>query len=413
MKERMIFLGLAVAVLVSCGRFADKEILFDNAVYLDVAMTDAVQNLTVKKTLASVERVVMASLAYPAEKEVVVSIAVEPSLAEHYNSLHGTSYPALDASHYALSSQTVTISAGKTLSDAVTLTISGLEELEIDATYIVPLTIVSSDIAPLEASSTAYYVLKRSSAITSAASLIDNWITFPTLDKAGPHSDIFNGLDALTYETFIRVDNFTAHKDISTIMGVEQYCLLRIGDASFPRQQLQFDGSGVGFGKFPAKDDAKILQAGIWYHVAATYDRISGEVCIYVNGSLQSRSLGQIGAEPMNLAMRAMYDGDNVEYATFYNAYQFFVGKSYDDTRQLCGDVAEVRVWSVARTQEQIWANMYEVDPASDGLIGYWKCNEDTGNILKDATGNGNDGVAAFDMIWPDDIEIPFYNKTE
>ena len=75
--------------------------------------------------------------------------------------------------------------------------------------------------------------------------------------------------------------------------------------------------------------------------------------------------------------------------------------------------MAEVRVWSVARTPQQIWDNMYEVDPQSEGLIGYWKCNEDVGNILIDATGNGNDGVAAFNMVWPNDIEIPFYNKNE
>lgn len=413
MKARVFITGLLITTFISCGRFAEQESYFDNAVYLDVAAVKADQNLTVKKTLTELECKVVVTLAYPSDDDIKVSLAVDPYLVEDYNALHGTSYPALTADHYALSTESVVIDAGRTMSEEISLKISGLESLEIDATYIVPLTIVSSDIRLLKASSTAWYVLKRSSAITSAASLRNNWITFPTLDKAGPHSDLYNGLDALTYEAFIKMDNFTAHKDISTVMGVEQYCLLRIGDASFPRQQLQFDGSGVGFEKFPVKDESKILSAGVWYHVAATYNRLSGEVCIFVNGKLQSRTMGLVSPNPINLAMRAMYDGDNTKYATLSNAYQFFVGKSYDDTRQLYGDVAEVRVWSVARTPQQIWDNMYEVDPQSEGLIGYWKCNEDVGNILIDATGNGNDGVAAFSMVWPNDIEIPFYNKNE
>lgn len=213
-------------------------------------------------------------------------------------------------------------------------------------------------------------------------------------------------------------------------MGVEQYLLLRIGDTNFERQQLQFDGSGAGskFGKFPERDATKNLSAGQWYHVACTYDQATRRVCVYVNGELQSEGT-EIGLTSMsedtriNLAMRALYDfylknpteDNKKKYGSYGDAYQFFIGRSYDDYRPLNGKIAEARVWSVARTQQQIWENMYEItDPASDPtLLGYWKFNEGAGNTVKDYSMYGNDGEAEIDIVWPDGIEIPKINETE
>ena len=90
-----------------------------------------------------------------------------------------------------------------------------------------------------------------------------------------------------------------------------------------------------------------------------------------------------------------------------------FIGRSYDDYRPLNGKIAEARVWSVARTLEQIWENMYEIEnPENDStLLGYWKFNEGSGNTVKDYSMYGNDGVAKYDIIWPQGIEIPKLNE--
>ena len=144
----------------------------------------------------------------------------------------------------------------------------------------------------MEGSAVAYYLVKRSSAITTAAQLTDNWISFPKLDQPGELADVYNNLTALTYEALIYIDKFDTENsfgecNISTVMGVEQYLLLRIGDANFERQCLQFDGSGNGsqFGKVPSKSDAtKRLEAGQWYHVACTYDQATRIARIYLNG---------------------------------------------------------------------------------------------------------------------------------
>lgn len=425
-------LSFAVAFISCKDDEYDNKSPFDNVVYLDVAENSDTQITTFKKTLTELKKEFSVVLSYPASQDVRVNVEVEPSLIDVYNARHNTSWRMLDSRYYTLSADKITIPAGKTISDQLNLELKDLdgstggEELPIDETYLVPITIshVEGGVSTLRSSATAYYLVKRSSAITSAASLRDNWINFPTLDKASEGSMLFNNLTAVTYEAIIRVDDFSKYSEISTIMGVENYLLLRIGDASFPRQQLQFDGSGdsaqtPGFGKFPKKDEAKLLNAGEWYHIAATYSYATREVCLYVNGKLQSKGsdLGNAASTPFNLAGRAFYDlylqdpETYKDYKDWGNFRQFFLGKSYDDSRQLNGDITEVRVWNVARNEQEIWDNMYDVDPQTPGLIGYWKFDEGAGNVIKDWTGNGNDAVAEKDLEWPEGIEVPQLNK--
>ena len=434
MKGCKLYFAIALVSMiaaVSCDSFDENKREFPNAVYLDIAKTSEVQTTVFKKSLQTLDRQLHIEMAYPASEDVTVTVSADPSLVETYNAIYKTAWKALDATYYDFPSQTLTVPAGKTLSETLTLNLKnlmgdqqqGIEELNIDETFILPITITQASMSVLNASSTAYYVVKRSSAITSAASLRDNWITLPKLDEWGPLAERYSNLNAITFEAFIYVYDFSKHNEISTIMGIEDYLLLRIGDSNFERQQLQFDGSGVGFGKFPKKDDLKLLNAGEWYHVAATYDEDTRIVRIIVNGKIQSEGteMGATTPELINLAKRAYYNlyeqyPDNEEYkkasAGWGDARQLFIGKSYDDTRQLNGEVAEVRIWSVARTPEQIRENMYDIaDPENEPtLLGYWKFDEGEGNIIYDRTGHGNDAVAAFDLEWPEGIEIPQIN---
>lgn len=439
---------IASAAFCSCQSYNADDHKFGNVVYLDVAETTDVQTATIKNTLDELDRTFSATLAYPSGGDVTVSIAVDPSLVDTYNARHNTSWPMLDAKYYSLSDERVTIPAGKTASDAVTLHLQELlgegedqtGALTLDATYLLPVTITNASVPTLDSSSTVWYVIKRSSNITTAAQLTDNWINFPTLDKDTEQAMALNNLTAVTYEALIYIDKFATSAlnsagvanpvSISTIMGVEDYLLLRIGDTNFERQQLQLDGSGSGsaFGKFPGRDAGKILNEGVWYHIACTYDQATRTVRIFVNGELQSegKDMGLASMSDdtrINLAMRAFYDRylnnptpENEEkYGGWADARQFFISYSYDAYRPLNGKIAEARVWSVARTQEQIWENMYEIaDPESDPtLVGYWKFNEGAGNTIKDYSRYHNDGEAEYDLVWPDGVEIPKINETE
>ena len=444
MKRYIITLFVLLGALTACERYDADDHKFGNVVYLNVSQTSPVQLATFSNNRATYDCTLQAALTYPAGQDVRVSLEVDPSLVAAYNARYGTAWPMLDEKYYTLSAAETTIAAGRTVSDVVTLQLRGLmgegEEqtgaLPQDETYLVPVRISGATMDVLRGSDVAYYVVKRSSAITVAAQLGEgNWINFPTLDKYGTNSSAWNGLTAMTYEALIYIDQFATTDaeglpvNISSVLGVEQYLLLRIGDTNFERQQLQFDGSGSGsqFGKFPGKDATKNLEAGRWYHVACTYDQTTQTVRIYVDGQLQSEESGvgiatQSEDNRINLAMRALYDyylnnpteDNEKKYGGFVDAYQFFIGKSYDEKRPLNGKIAEARVWSVARTPEQIWENMYNVEnPADDPtLLGYWKFNEGAGNTVKDYSMYGNDGVAEIDITWPSGIEIPKINET-
>ena len=428
MRNFNFIIRIAVlALLVSCNRFEPVDHVFDNCAYLDVSATSQTQAATFGNRVGSLEKHLCVALSYPSDKDVKATISMDASLTDAFNHRYGTDYQLLPDAYLDFSPVSVTIEAGKVNSEKVSIGFKNLMgqgedqtgAMEIDKTYLLPVRLSSEDISTMDGSSVAYYLVKRSSAITVAAQLTDNWIEFPLMDTPGEVADAYNGLTALTYEALVNVDRFDLdNKDgvcnISTVMGVEQYLLLRIGDANFERQCLQFDGSGNGsqFGKLPSKSDpAKKLYSGSWYHVACTYDQNERVARIYVNGKLidevkEAGVAGPTADNKITLAMRAL---------GMPEAYQFFIGKSYNDFRPLQGKIAEARVWRVARTGDEIWKNMYRIENPKDqkDLIGYWKFNDGEGNVVKDYSWVGNHGKAVGDIIWPDGIEIHEINKEE
>lgn len=428
MRNFNFIIRIAVlALLVSCNRFEPVDHVFDNCAYLDVSATSQTQAATFGNRVSSLEKHLCVALSYPSDKDVKATISVDASLTDAFNHRYGTDYQLLPDAYLDFSPVSVTIEAGKVNSEKVSIGFKNLMgqgedqtgAMEMDKTYLLPVRLSSEDISTMDGSSVAYYLVKRSSAITVAAQLTDNWIEFPLMDTPGEVADAYNGLTALTYEALVNVDRFDLdNKDgvcnISTVMGVEQYLLLRIGDANFERQCLQFDGSGNGsqFGKLPSKSDpAKKLYSGSWYHVACTYDQNERVARIYVNAKLidevkEAGVAGPTADNKITLAMRAL---------GMPEAYQFFIGKSYNDFRPLQGKIAEARVWRVARTGVEIWKNMYRIENPKDqkDLIGYWKFNDGEGNVVKDYSWVGNHGKAVGDIIWPDGIEIHEINKEE
>lgn len=428
MRNFNFIIRIAVlALLVSCNRFEPVDHVFDNCAYLDVSATSQTQAATFGNRVGSLEKHLCVALSYPSDKDVKATISVDASLTDAFNHRYGTDYQLLPEAYLDFSPVSVTIEAGKVNSEKVSIGFKNLMgqgedqtgAMEIDKTYLLPVRLSSEDISTMDGSSVAYYLVKRSSAITVAAQLTDNWIEFPLMDTPGEVADAYNGLTALTYEALVNVDRFDLNNkdgvcNISTVMGVEQYLLLRIGDANFERQCLQFDGSGNGsqFGKLPSKSDpAKKLYSGSWYHVACTYDQNERVARIYVNGKLigevkEAGVAGPTADNKITLAMRAL---------GMPEAYQFFIGKSYNDFRPLQGKIAEARVWRVARTGDEIWKNMYRIENSKDqkDLIGYWKFNDGEGNVVKDYSWVGNHGKAVGDIIWPDGIEIHEINKEE
>lgn len=395
---------LFLSVTACDNKDYSKDSPFDNTVYIDAAKVKDVANFTFNNLKETGQQELSAELAYPAEQDIDVNFQADPSLINNYNARLGSNYAMLDAKYYKFSTQHVVIPKGDINSEVVTIDFSDLTNLDIDTNFLLPVTIqqASGGMGVLEGSKTICYIVRRSSAITTAVSLSNNFFEVPGFDKDSPTADVVNGLTQLTFEAIIRVNRFDPKNEISTIMGIEQYCLFRLGDSGFPKQQLQFAANEI---KFPKADEGKLLQPGEWYHVAVTFDTEAKTAAIYVDGKMQSTIEDYGTGEAINLGKQ-----------TKGKDFMFKIGHSYgepdDMTRQLDGEICEVRIWNVVRSQEEIYKNMYDVDPKSEGLKAYWKFNEGKGNnIAKDFTGNGNDAVAYSNAVWPDGIEVTQKNK--
>lgn len=331
----------------------------------------------------------------------------------------------------------MTIRAGKINSAPLHIYFENLTELEIDKAYLCPVSLNSAQgVGLLDGSTTYWYIVKRSSAITTAVDLRYCYVEVPGFyvpkwgtEPAGNAAHL-NNLKAVTFEIIIRISNFDeANTDISSLMGIEQYFCFRAGDAGFPRQQLQIQTPA---GKFPEANKAKLLKENEWYHLALTYDIATKTIIFYVNGKEQSRSTNYGNSEfsEIKLANRKQEsfpgasDGD----------WLFYIGRSYNDRwlidRQLNGNVCEARIWDVARTQQEIWKNMYDIeDPENEAhLAAYWKFNEGSSNDIKDYSKYHNDAHIVrywkdfnskeeYDVkneeLWPSGIEVPQVNRED
>jgi hypothetical protein len=112
-----------------------------------------------------------------------------------------------------------------------------------------------------------------------------------------------------------------------------------------------------------------------WYHVCGVWQN-SGLLKIYVNGIL---------CHVASIPALNLYDPGN--------SYQASIGCYNRNGAFVAGRLDEMRVWSVARTTQEIREMMHLTIPdGTTGLLGYWQFNENSGSETKDHGGN-HDGL--------------------
>jgi hypothetical protein len=134
----------------------------------------------------------------------------------------------------------------------------------------------------------------------------------------------------------------------------------------------------VGFnmsidGVWQEANSDEILGLNTWYHIAGVYD--GSTMKLYLNGGLITTTDVSGTFSPSTGGL--MNIGEN----------PFWTGRYFQ------GILDEVRIWDVARTENQILESMaVELVGDEPGLAAYYNFNEGAGNMAADATANANDG---------------------
>lgn len=378
-KLYSLVLLLACLVLTSC----EDDENFDNKLYFNVSSKTG--SVLFKSTSTNAQRTLQVALAKQENRDVEVAFKVAPELVSTYNKAYYDNAIILPDENYELAVKSVVIPAGSVTSKELPINFKNLNKLDKEKTYVLPVSIASDNVAILESSRNYYFVFKGAALINVVADMEENNLHIDSWVKP----EVVNDLSQLTMEALVRVRNYD--RLISTVMGIEGYFLIRLGDAGFPSNQIQIATSS---GNFPSADANKGLPTNKWVHIALTYNSNTGSLKVYVDGKLQSEGVKQLGKISLGINGR---DG-------------FYIGRSYEDSRFLAGEISECRIWNVERTQEQIANNPYEVDPTSAGLVAYWKCNEGGGSEIKDYTVNGNNLVAKKAIKWTP-VSLPATSK--
>jgi hypothetical protein len=175
-----------------------------------------------------------------------------------------------------------------------------------------------------------------------------------------------NALDlttTYTLEAWIKPNGFNSMAGIISKYqsdGANGYFIRLSNDA--PYTGIRFDEHETASG---------ILSAGNWYHIAAVNN--NGTRTLFVNGS------------PVSIS------GEG--YTTNSNSDPVAIGVDYM-SRYFNGVIDEVRIWNVARTQQQIQDNMnLPFTSAQSGLVGYWQLNAGTGTVAHGHGSSAGDGT--------------------
>lgn len=434
MKIRNCILWAAAVALTAAGcksdDYGDGTSPLGNAAFIDAAEVTPEAPVVIKKDLETLTREFSVKLVAPAPADAEIAFAVDEDAVAAYNRRHGTDYTLLPKTYYEMKASTVHIAAGKVLSDPVAVSFKGLMEMEMDKTYLLPVSLGATPggIGLVKGSETVWFVVKRSSAITTAADLTSCYMWVPSYETPDGWSAL-EGFKELTFECLVNIKDFTHKNDagyessVSSVMGTEQWLLMRVGDSNYPRQQIQMN---IGGAYWPANGrdwivPALTLDPGEWYHLAFTWDLKASEGRLYVNGKLAYETVAEWGEDTFNL--NCLKEGGPDD-----KGRRFFIGYSYDPDRPLYGLISEVRVWAKARTQEEIFRDMYKIENPETlpELRAYWKFDEGRGNEVVDHSQYHNnafclDGKNDFEgkernegtLVWNNSVEIPVLNKAE
>ncbi|MEZ3442389.1 MAG: DUF1735 and LamG domain-containing protein [Alistipes sp.] len=410
---------LAAAGFGSCKGDQESKIHFDNKVF--ISGRSFVDDIFIKRdnleTTSESQCDITVAVAQPLPGDLNVTFVEAPELLDHYRMFYeDMSAQLLPAGGYYEPLASTTIAAGLVESEPLTFTFKNLDKLPIEEKqrYVLPMRIAAADgLEVLESASTVYFVFSKASLINVVADMQNN-LAYPEWTE---ETEAVKDMESFTLEALIYANSFD--RNISTIMGIEDVFMLRFGDDGRPTNQLQVafakkvseEATAPARGKIPADADNRFnLTPFAWHHIAVSFDK--GTVSVYIDGKLKETAKAAVSGPdgaPVTI--------ENVNFAIPHSDETegkprcFWIGHSYRLAtdgelfyeRRFDGMMSEVRIWNKALTAEEIGSenHFYKIDPASEGLVAYWKFDDRVpGKNIRDYGPYGFDLKTESDVNW-------------
>lgn len=382
----------ALLALASCEHEDTDRQHYDNKLFISAA---SLADEMLIDEADSYSREIIAEVAKPESREITVTFRTAPELVDNYKqAYYDTKSVALPDGICRIDEPTTSILAGNIQSSPVTVTFENVLSLDRNQRYVMPVTIESVEGVGgvLRSAKTCYFLFRGASLINIVADLAENraWPEWGDFDQV---RDMY----AFTMEALVNPTKL--NKTISTIMGIEDTFLLRLGDSGIDPSQLQV----VAPGGMKLTDESLRIPTGEWTHIAVTFECVEAnksEVKIYMNGQLVKQ--GEVFESSINFAIaHSNESGSSIKRC-------FWVGYSFTSERYFDGKFSEVRMWNRALTADEIAAenHFYRVDPSSEGLVAYWKFDDGAGTVAKDYSPYGNDLTIESEPDWVQ-VELP------
>lgn len=317
--------------------------------------------------------------------DMTVGVEVVPEALASFNQANGTEYKMLPEGSYKLDETQFVIESGKSVSLPVSFEILSMDDFEDGVIYCAPirLTETSNGMKVLESSRITYIVINQIITTRGPDFGQVDYISMPTM----MNNAMFADMGACTMEIRVKMDKFyaaSANPGIASVMGVEETFLLRFGDISCDKNQLQYAGRGASI------TSSSHFNTGTWYHIAVVDN--GSTLTLYVDGNVEG-TVDSSGKSAIDLSNTWM-DG-------------FHIGFS-ERGRLMDGVVSEARVWNRALSPIELVNNQCYVDPSSEGLVCYWRLDELVDGKFQDLTGNGNHGEPSTTNInWYEGLKCP------
>lgn len=372
-------LGALSFFVGACNDAEYSEI--ENGVYIAEAspMDNYVQQVELQMVdEANVNRTFTVRMQRPASQDVQVKLEFDTTMIDAYNAKNSTAYQMLPAKYIDMPQMEAVIAAGQVSAPSLTMSIKPFTTPNQEQ-FAIPVRI--SSVVGAQATGNGNKLLLLLSSPLKQKSVV--------LSARNSHTFNFKGDIAAptwSFEFWLKVNNKTGQPtepwfgtaagdpyrpkraqifgDNSApihLSGTESVLLRYWADGvkkTGPTLQCQLDG--------PYMDSSEFWYPDTWYHIVYTYD--GKTLTLYKDGEVDvTKEVSK------NFIFKTL---------SFCSSFGW----------QMEIELTQIRLWNKALTKNAIKDGMSRQLPGnSDGLVGYWPCDEGEGTVLKDHTSNGND----------------------